>query len=329
MRRYWAGRRLVDVIGDDAGSQPLVLSLRPNSGGAPADVQIPRNIELDLPPAPGTVDPSTTDTGAKLFSAKVLGGGWGYFRLDGFSGTADDRLISETMDRIAGTPGLILDLRQNGGGDLSGDRVIERLIDKTVIRYKRSERLNDFILSQRPSDNFNLTPDATGIFSIWHDLTVAPLANHRYSKPVVALISPYCFSACDTFAAALKGNGLATFVGEPTGGGTGTPLVFDLPVSPLQFRYSVIRGQTPSGALIEGNGTFPDVPIEPSVNDRVKHEDSQLAKAIEVLQHLVQGSSQPVSPQFRDVAPTWTQREDRAPTAEEQDVVRGWTESRD
>ena len=74
----------------------------------------------------------------------------GYFRLDAFEGSQDDALISAAMDRLSQTHGLILDLRHNGGGDLSGDRVIERLITQAVTRYKRSERLSDYTMSQRP-----------------------------------------------------------------------------------------------------------------------------------------------------------------------------------
>jgi C-terminal processing protease CtpA/Prc len=167
-----------------------------------------------------------------------------------------------------------------------------------------------------------LTPDATGEFSLWHDLIVQPKPDSRYAKPVVALISPACFSACDTFSAALHGNHLATFVGEATGGGTGTPLVFDLPVSPLSFRYSVIRGQTPEGHLIEGNGTAPDVAIEPRLEDRVSGRDSQLAKAIEVLHSLAGVAPAPAPAGAESVAPIWAQPLDRSPTTVEQEELR-------
>jgi C-terminal processing protease CtpA/Prc len=312
MRRFWAARRLVDVMGVDAGSVPLTLSVKSVSDGTIKNVVLVRNIQIDSKPGSAIAGP---DTGIDNFSAKILPGGWGYFRLDAFSGSDDDRLISSTMDRLAGTNGLILDLRHNGGGDLSGDRIIERLITNAVVRYKRSERLSDFILSQRPSDNFALAPDASGQFAQWHDLMVSPLKDRKYNKPVVALISSYCFSACDTFSASLRDNHLATFIGESTGGGTGTPLVFELPVTKFSFRYSVIRGQSPNALSIEGVGTNPDIALEPALDDRVKPHDSQLARAIETLQKLTGQAPSGLAPAF--VTPTWNQRLDVSPTVEE------------
>lgn len=321
MRRFSAGRRLVDVLGLEAGSTPLEIRVRPYAGGAEKTVTLAREIEIDA--KPGAAPAAPEETGATLLTARILPGGIGYLRIDGFSGSQDDFLLSQTMDRLANTNGLILDLRQNGGGDLSGDRIIERLITNSVVRYKRSERLNDYILSQRP-ENFGLTPDATGLFSTWHDLTVDPLTNRHYAKPVVALISPYCFSACDTFATALKVNGLATFIGESTGGGTGTPLVFDLPLSPLMFRYSVIRGQGPKGDLIEGKGTEPDIVLEPTVADRVKGFDAQLAKAVDVVQTLALPGVTPAKIDLSGVALVLQQSMDRSPTRAENDQLLRW-----
>ncbi len=320
MRRYWAGRRLVDVIGAKNGSKPFILGVKPIAGGTVQTVSVFRDIEIDTKPSTAIV---SEDTGIANFTARVLSNSIGYFKIDAFSGTQDDYLISEAMDRLAQTEGLLLDLRQNGGGDLSADRIIERLIDNVVTRYKRSERLSDFTLAQRP-ENYDLTPDASGQFALWHDLTVAPLASARYTKPVVALISPYCFSACDTFAAALRDNGLATFVGESTGGGTGTPLVFDLPVTPFQFRYSVIRGQTPNGGAIEGLGTAPDFVIEPTAIDRADKKDRQLARALEILDAKIAGHSGPIpGPLGIDLSnlSQTEQRLDRSPTRVENDLI--------
>lgn len=323
MRRYSASRRLVDVYGTENASKPFTLTLHPMSGGEEKTVQVFRNVEIDPKPM---VVANTDDSGLSNITARILPNSIGYLRLDAFGGSQDDYLIGEAMDRLSATRGLIIDLRKNGGGDLSGDRIIERLIQQTVTRYKRSERLNDYILSQNQGV-FGLTPDSTGLFALWHDLLVKPNPDHHYDKPVVALISPYCFSACDTFSAALQGNGLATFVGEPTGGGTGTPLVFDLPTSPFQFRYSVIRGETPSGDWIEGVGTSPDLYIEPTAEDRAKQRDSQLVKAIEVLELKI-SPSQPapvsagaISAQMLGAPAIWSQRLDLSPTRAENELL--------
>ena len=145
----------------------------------------------------------------------------------------------------------------------------------------------------------------------------------RYAdKPVIALTSPNCFSACDTFASALKVNRLAAIVGEGTGGGTGTPLVFDLPYSQHRFRYSVVRGMTADGQPIEGAGTLPDLVIEPTQAERAEGKDQQLLTALGELQRQIsERSSDPVKADpvmllnaVRSLGPIWMQEIEVSPT---------------
>jgi C-terminal processing protease CtpA/Prc len=324
MRRWAAGSRIVDALGAENGSQPFVVTVNPLAGGSPTQVTLYRNAMILAAPVAGA-SPSAPDTGASLFSVRILPNSIGYFRLDGFTGSQDEALIEEAMDRLADTKGLILDLRKNGGGDLSGNRIIERLISAATSRYKTSVRLSDYLMSQEPSV-FNLTPDPSGLFSVYTDVMVQPNKKSHYAGPVVALISPNCFSACDTFSAGLKGNKLATFVGESTGGGTGTPLVFDLPYSGLQFRYSVSRGQTVLGVGIEGIGTAPDFYVEPTVQDIAHGTDGQLQTAVAVVMNLINtgvaSTAAPAVPvDLSGVANVWSQDFKSSPTLIENDFL--------
>jgi C-terminal processing protease CtpA/Prc len=175
--------------------------------------------------------------------------------------------------------------------------------------------MSDFIIANRP-ESFFMPWTPGDEFAQWSRLQVAP-SGTRYDKPIVALISPNCFSACDTFTAALKSNKLATIAGEGSGGGTGTPLVFSLPISSHQFRYSVVRGLTSDGAPIEGAGTLPDVVIEPTVDERINGRDEQLEKAFSLLRTV------PTTPSITKSLPlTWTQRMDIAPTMADEAALR-------
>jgi C-terminal processing protease CtpA/Prc len=324
MRRFSAGRRLVDVMGVEQGSEPLVLTLKSKKGRT-RTVTLARNISVDA--RPGFTLNSPAKTGTENLSAMILPGSLGYLRIDGFSGSQDEFLFDQLMDRLRGTKGLILDLRKNGGGDMSGDRILARLIDKEIVRYRRSERMSSFLFANRPETFFLEASSGSG-FADWHDLKVRPLTSKKYSQPVIALISPYCFSACDTFSAALKEYQLATFVGEPTGGGTGTPLVFELPISKFLFRYSVIRGVTSRGNSIEGAGTQPDIYLEPTIDDRINNRDSQLNKAIEILAAKI-GIPNPLStpPASSEQSsslsyPIWNQSLEFSPTEAENEELR-------
>jgi C-terminal processing protease CtpA/Prc len=323
MRRYFATHRLVDALAEDESGAVLKLTL--NSAGKEKTVLIPREVELTPAPTGANGDDSATndDSGLANFKATLLpnpngSGMLGYLRIDAFAGTQSAYLLDQAMTRLNGTQGLILDLRKNGGGNMSGDAVLAHLAkaQTSLVRYTTSERMDNFILSQRP-ENFFLQWTQGTDFADWHDLTVDGSGEY-FGKPVVALTSPNCFSACDTFSAGLKANGLATMIGEGTGGGTGTPLVFTLPSSGMQFRYGVVRGRTAKGDTIEGAGTLPDIVSEPTVADFVKNEDSQLNLALSVLISKITGKPPvpttgpipalagmtPIHQQSLDVSPT-------------------------
>ena len=315
MRRFFGARRLVDGYGI---SQSLPLKLTLNHLGSVRLAEIPRSVTLASHPVPGTGAGADT-TGLATIQAKVLPGNLGYLRADGFGGSQGAFLLGQAMDRLSQTRGLILDMRKNGGGDQSGDSIIGRLITKTVTRYQVSERVSDYLLASRP-ELFNSAWNTGGEFTDWHSLEVKPIGT-AYGKPVYVLTSPNCFSACDTFVAALKSNHLATVVGEGSGGGTGSPLVFDLPVSGFQFRYGVVRGKTSTDDWIEGSGTQPDVAVEVTQAERMNGVDQQLLTAASMLltqlnpadpnvQPVVEGirswasTQTPVYRQSLDIAPT-------------------------
>ena len=126
----------------------------------------------------------------------------------------------------------------------------------------------------------------------------------RYAKPVVVLTSPNCFSACDTFVSALNQNKMAVVLGERTAGGTGTPQVFELPISGHNFRYSVFQGFTAvTNEQIEGQGTLPDVVIEPTLQERMEKKDRQLEKAVNWFNTYIQQAAQSVPPVIPPVEP--------------------------
>lgn len=327
MRRRGMARRLVDVIGSRLGLEPFTLKVMHK--GVEEIVNIPRKAELNLPPGPPNPGNSAADDedSSKLIQAQVLPGGIGYLRIDAFVGNMGE-LLDVAMDRLRGTRGLVIDVRQNGGGDQSGSRVLARLIDPgggKLVRYQVSPRNSDYILAKRPY-YFLDGIDAALPFAPWENIEVepAPASKGYRGKPVAVLTSSGCFSACDTFVAALKAHGLAAVVGEPTGGGTGSPLEIGLPHTNLGFRYSVVRGLTPHGEAIEGRGTQPDILIEMRAEDRFAGKDFQLEAA---LKYVAERSGAPLPPeQLRPVAFP-EQSLEVSPTRAEDSLLRRLTKS--
>lgn len=280
MRRKSAARRIPLVLGFQDGFSDI--HVEGVFRGQAVEGNVSRNVSLN----DGSAASETETTGMELLKVKIVEGNLGYLRIDGFQGTKMAELLEQVMQKLSQTSGLLIDVRLNGGGNQTGNVVLSRLISSRTIRYSQKVRNSEILMSLRP-DYFAqidlIHPDWSEIWSA----SVSPKAT-TYSKPVVVLTSSQCFSACDTFVSALKENKLAKVIGESTGGGTGTPVVFDLPVSSMQFRYSVAKGYTAvSQEIIEGKGTLVDDEIFPTIEERISGKDLQLSKAFLYLRKLI------------------------------------------
>lgn len=126
----------------------------------------------------------------------------GYLELEGFApARAAADTLAAAMTLLAHTDALIIDLRNNGGGDAAAVlQLASYLLDKPT-------HLSDFYHREGERIEPRWTSDA--------------VAGVRYGqdKPVTILTSKYTFSAAEDFSYALKNLKRATIVGETTGGG--------------------------------------------------------------------------------------------------------------
>ncbi len=277
MRRRQAGNSIPAVLFETEGIKPIKVEGQYN--GKDVSEIVPRVLAL----YDGSKDPDDSSaTGIDSIKSSVLENNIGYLRIDEFGGTQMAKLLSQAMDALSDTSGLIIDLRKNGGGDNSGNAVLARLINSTIFRYHQRVRNSEMLNALRP---YNLIDYdfSEGEFSEMKERKIAPAEEKlRYKNPVLVLTSAYCFSACDTFVSSFKENKLGQIMGEPTGGGTGQPQHIELPYSDHSFRYSVAQGYTAVGKKqIEGEGTQPDILLEPTVEERALGKDLQLVKAVQ------------------------------------------------
>lgn len=183
-----------------------------------------------------------------------------YVRLFIFSDDADKEL-HDALDRLlAEKPvGLILDLRNNGGGYLdSAVEVASEFISEGVIVY---EEYGDG--SRKP-----LEARKGGIAT---------------EIPLVVLVNEGSASASEIVAGAIQDAERGKLVGVKTFGKGSVQMPSTLVNDQGAVRITIARWLTPDGRTIHGTGLEPDVVVEITPEDLQANRDPQLDKAIELL----------------------------------------------
>lgn len=180
-----------------------------------------------------------------------------YLKLSRFGeGTDDwDKVISEIVDQKSTFQGLVLDLRNNPGGYLSGAVYFasEFIKDGTVVQQEGSS-------GEKRAYSVERKGKLTDI-------------------PMVVLVNKGSASASEIMAIALKEKGRAKLIGEKTFG-KGTIQEAQELVSEAGLHVTTAKWLSPSGKSVEG-GLDPDITVAADENDQTK--DPQLEKAIEIL----------------------------------------------
>ncbi len=246
-----------------------------NPGGAPEEITLVAELEVDsllqaiLPPEENLNLP---------VEGQILPSGFGYIKISSFLDDTNltariwERYVEQLIDNDV--PGLILDLRYNGGG--SGGLAIDfagYFFDKEII------------LSQHAYYN-----DETEKFEYGElpaRIEPAPLL---YAGPIAVLVSPNCVSACEGFAYSVSLGDRAVIVGHfPTAGAYGEVGrgQYSLP-GDLDLQIPAGRPETPEGQLlIEGTGVVPDIVVPVTEDEVLGRSDPVLDAAIEALFALI------------------------------------------
>lgn len=195
---------------------------------------------------------------------------------------------------------LILDLRENGGGN-TPHKTISQLISKKIPGRASKTRcsISSIDASIQMSSKMGVTEEQLlarlneakekgklpkGYIPGWFVSEpgfIEPAEKH-YEGQVIILVDATTGSAAEDMAAKLKAADSVKIIGEPTSGSTGTPMFFDLPVGG-QLRVCTIN--TP----ISGVGVQPDIMVRRTVKIIADGHDEILEAAIDYL-HSSKGS---------------------------------------
>lgn len=213
----------------------------------------------------GDIWPLLLPVAEREIVSRRLPSGVGYIRVPTF-GTDLVAEFDAALDGMLDAPGLILDVRGNGGGNSGyADRMAGRLLSEPFA-YGR-----DTYAARLP----------TRAWRKWMAFRVTP-RQPVYPGPVVVIMDTSTFSSAEQFVVSLVDSGRVRTVGRATGGGSGNPTVFRLPGG-RDVRFSTANFIRNDGKPIEGVGLVPDVPVGWTVEDFRQGRDPDLEAAEQLL----------------------------------------------
>lgn len=145
---------------------------------------------------------------------KILEDNIGYVYYGSFSDAISESGLSQILNRMALCKGMIIDVRNNGGGNLTNvERLSGRFFNENTLIGYISHKIG-------PGHND---------FSQLYPKYVISSNSVRYQKPVVVITNRGCYSATNEFVSIMKYAPKVTVVGDKTGGGSGLPFSSELP----------------------------------------------------------------------------------------------------
>ena len=153
---------------------------------------------------------------------RVLDDNIGYIRYESFLEGVGEGNLDDCLTYLALCRGLIIDIRNNGGGELTtAEKLAGRFVqEKTLVSYMQHK-----------------TGKGHNDFSSLEARYLEPSSNIRWHKPVCVLTNRSVFSAANDFAVMMHTLPNVKLVGDHTGGGSGMPMTNSLP-NGWSVRYS-------------------------------------------------------------------------------------------
>jgi len=166
---------------------------------------------------------------------------------------------------------LIIDLRDNGGGDDTNGALLYSYLTAKPFPYYTSLNSNKKEVKDHPN------------------LTIQQPKENNFKGKVEFLISGKSFSGAAEFSSIAKSNSRGLFIGEETGGGyygntSGSKITLILPNSKIRVNIPLYKYvMAVKKSQYKDRGIIPDYTIVPTIQDFIQHKDVQMDLAIKLM----------------------------------------------
>jgi Peptidase family S41/Tricorn protease C1 domain len=186
----------------------------------------------------------------------------GYIAYRSFTNGISEAGLDYILDYFKDAPGIIIDVRNNSGGNLSN-------VDLLTCRFTEKKVLSGYIKHK--------TGPGHNDFSDPYPLYIEPSSRTRYTKKVVILTNRLCYSATNAFVSAMRQLPNVTIIGDRTGGGSGFPINSML-ANGWNVRFSSCPTYDANMVLLE-DGIDPDISVMLTQEDVIRGYDTIIEAA--------------------------------------------------
>jgi len=253
------GDTVIKVNGEDIGGQDLFTIISKVRGAAGTKVKLV--IVRDGESAPLEFEVTRAKVIIASVESKMLANDIAYVKVNEFGAKTSDELQTQLKALMAQKPkGIILDLRNNGGGYVNtavdvGSHFISK--GKVLLIERFGDGREQKVLTQ----GGGLATDL----------------------PLVVLINQGSASASEVVTGAIQDYKRGTIIGETSyGKGTGQ-IGYELSNDQGEARITIFRWLTPNGNWVHEKGITPDIEVKLTKADREAKLDPQLEAALKAL----------------------------------------------